>query len=102
MGEAFATEAIAERIRNGGVWEAESNIDLLALVSRVRWKCEFDRMLEVTFVPQADDLALAMSHLVQSSSASRLTAGAAGTSAPTRRWSRTGRDLPTRFFVARE
>jgi hypothetical protein len=32
VGEAFTTEAIAECIRNGGVWEAESNIDLLALV----------------------------------------------------------------------
>jgi hypothetical protein len=30
---AFAPEAMAECIRNGGVWEAESNIDLLALVS---------------------------------------------------------------------
>ena len=28
-----ATEAIAKCIRSGGVWEAESNIDLLALVS---------------------------------------------------------------------
>jgi hypothetical protein len=27
------TEAIAECIRGGGVWEAESNIDLLGLVS---------------------------------------------------------------------
>jgi len=35
-------------------------------------------MREVPFVPKADDLALAMSHLVQFSSASRLTAGAAG------------------------
>jgi hypothetical protein len=35
-------------------------------------------MREIPFVPKADDLALAMSHLAQSSSASRLTAGAAG------------------------
>jgi len=33
VGQALATEAIAECIRNGGVWEAESNIDLLDLVS---------------------------------------------------------------------
>jgi hypothetical protein len=32
-GKALATEAIAECIRSGGVWEAESNIDLLDLVS---------------------------------------------------------------------
>jgi len=31
--QALATEAIAKCIRNGGVWEAESNIDLLDLVS---------------------------------------------------------------------
>jgi hypothetical protein len=35
-------------------------------------------MREVPFVCKADDLALATSHLAQSSSASRLTAGAAG------------------------
>jgi hypothetical protein len=35
-------------------------------------------MLEVPFVRKADDLALAMSHLAQPSSASRFTAGAAG------------------------
>jgi hypothetical protein len=35
-------------------------------------------MREVPFVPKADDLALATSHLVQSSSASRFTAGADG------------------------
>jgi hypothetical protein len=29
----FASEAIAKSIRGGGVWEAESNIDLLDLVS---------------------------------------------------------------------
>jgi len=33
IGQAFATEAIAECIRCGGVWEAESNIELLGLVS---------------------------------------------------------------------
>jgi hypothetical protein len=33
VGQTLATEAIAECIRNGGVWEAESNIDLLDLVS---------------------------------------------------------------------
>jgi len=33
VGQAFAPEAIAECIRNGGVWEAESNIDLLDLAS---------------------------------------------------------------------
>jgi len=32
-GQALATEAIAECIRNGGVWEAESDIELLDLVS---------------------------------------------------------------------
>jgi len=35
-------------------------------------------MREVPFVPEADDLALATSHLVQSSSASRVTAAPAG------------------------
>jgi hypothetical protein len=30
--EALAPKAIAERLRSGGVWEAESNIDLLDLV----------------------------------------------------------------------
>jgi hypothetical protein len=36
--QALTTEAIAECIRNGGVWEAEMNIDLLADAeySRVR------------------------------------------------------------------
>ena len=33
VGQALATEAIAECIRSGGVWEAESNIDLLDLPS---------------------------------------------------------------------
>jgi hypothetical protein len=33
MGQALATEAIAEFIRSGGVWEAESNIELLGIVS---------------------------------------------------------------------
>ena len=40
--------------------------------------CEFDQMREVLFVREADDLALATSHLAQSSSASRFTAGASG------------------------
>jgi hypothetical protein len=35
-------------------------------------------MREVPFVPKADDLALATSHLAQSSSASRVTAAQAG------------------------
>jgi hypothetical protein len=33
VGQAFATEAIAECIRSGGVWEAESNMELLDVVS---------------------------------------------------------------------
>jgi hypothetical protein len=33
MGQALATEAIAECIRSGDVWETESNIELLDLVS---------------------------------------------------------------------
>ena len=33
MGEALAAEAIAESIRSGGVWKAESNIGLLGLVA---------------------------------------------------------------------
>jgi hypothetical protein len=33
MGQALATEAIAECIRSGGLWEAESNIKLPGLVS---------------------------------------------------------------------
>jgi hypothetical protein len=36
------------------------------------------QMGEVLFVREADDLALATSHLAQSSSASRVTAGASG------------------------
>src|SRR5215813_8529906 len=32
VGQALAPKAIAERLRSGGVWEAESNIDLLDLV----------------------------------------------------------------------
>jgi len=52
VGQAFAPEAIAECIRNGGVWEAESNIDLLDLVSlrprrtgmrRSRWNASISR-----------------------------------------------------------
>jgi hypothetical protein len=33
IGQAFATKAIAECIRSGGVWETESNMELLDLVS---------------------------------------------------------------------
>jgi hypothetical protein len=33
VGQALATEAIAECIRSGSVWEAESNIEWLDLVS---------------------------------------------------------------------
>jgi hypothetical protein len=33
VGQALATEAIAECIRSGGVWETESNMELLDLVS---------------------------------------------------------------------
>jgi hypothetical protein len=33
VGQTLATEAIAESIRSGGVWEAESNIELLDLVA---------------------------------------------------------------------
>jgi hypothetical protein len=96
MGQALATEAIVECIRSGGVGEAESNIELLGLVptpAAADWdasvtverinlwentakasqrKCEFDQMREVLFVREADDLALATSHLAQSSSASRV------------------------------
>jgi hypothetical protein len=85
VGQALATEAIAECIRNGGVWETESNIELFDLVStpaaadwdasftveRInlkentakasRRKCEFDKMREVPFVRKADDFALATS-----------------------------------------
>jgi hypothetical protein len=32
VGQALAPKAIAERLRGAGVWEAESNIDLLDLV----------------------------------------------------------------------
>jgi hypothetical protein len=32
MSQALAPKAIAERLRSGGVWEAESNIDLLDLL----------------------------------------------------------------------
>jgi len=103
VGQALAPKAIAKRLRSGGVWEAESNIDLLDLLSipaaadwnasipverinflqntakAFRRKCEFDQMREVLFIRKADDFALgATSHFAQSSSASRFTAGAAG------------------------
>jgi hypothetical protein len=32
VGQALAAEAIAECVRSGGVWEAESNMGLLCLV----------------------------------------------------------------------
>jgi hypothetical protein len=102
VGQAFATKAIAECIRRSGLSEAESNIDLLDLVSTpaaADWdasftvkcinlwenvakgsqrKCEFDHIREVPFIPEADDLALATSHLAHSSSASCVTAAQAG------------------------
>jgi hypothetical protein len=98
----FATEAIAECIRSDAVWEAESNIELLSLVSapaaanrdaaftvkRVelqestakasRRKRKLNQMREVLFVREAGDLALATSHLAQSPSASRVTRAQAG------------------------
>ena len=53
------------------------SINLLENTAKAsRRKCEFDQMREVLFVRETDDLALATSHLVQSSSASRFTAGA--------------------------
>src|SRR5262249_36832074 len=98
VGQALATEAIAESIRRASMWEAESNkerldqnpaaagrdagfkmerLNLLANTAKAsRRKCEFDQMREVPFVRKAGDLALATSHLAQSSSASRFTAGA--------------------------
>jgi hypothetical protein len=33
VGQALTTETIAECIRSGGVWETESNMELLDLVS---------------------------------------------------------------------
>src|SRR5262249_26559359 len=96
MGQGVATEVIAECIRSGGIWEAESNIEWLGVVStpaaadrnasftmeRINLlentakasgrKCEFDQIREVPFVRKADDLALATSHLAQSPSASRV------------------------------
>jgi hypothetical protein len=33
VGQALTTEAIAECIRSGGVWETESNMELFRLVS---------------------------------------------------------------------
>src|SRR5215469_12425081 len=102
VGQALAPKAIAERLRSGGVWEAESHIEWLDLVSTpatadrdasftmerinllentakaFRRKCEFDQMRKVPFVRKPDELAFATSHLTQSSSASRLTAGASG------------------------
>jgi hypothetical protein len=44
VGQAFAVEAIAECIRSGGVWETESNIEWLDLVSTpaaANWDASF-------------------------------------------------------------
>jgi hypothetical protein len=44
VGQAFATEAIAECIRSCGVWEAESNIESLGLVpapATAHWDASF-------------------------------------------------------------
>jgi hypothetical protein len=96
VGQALATEAIEECVRSGSVWEAESNMEWLDLVSTpaaADWdasftverinlsqniakafqrKCEFDQMREVPFVRKPDELVLATSHLAQSPSASRV------------------------------
>jgi hypothetical protein len=68
------------QLRRCGVREAELNIELLDLVSTPAIPPEGfrGRCREVPFVPKADDLALATSHLAQSSSASRVTAAQAG------------------------
>src|SRR5262245_66639567 len=87
VGQALATEAIAECIRGGGICEAESNIELLGLVStptaadrdasflveriklsegtsKASWRnCEFDQMREILFVTTADALALSPAHV---------------------------------------
>jgi hypothetical protein len=103
--QALATETIAECIGSGTIWKAESNVEWLDLVSapaaadwdvsftveRINFlkksvrgfqrKYEFDQMREVPFVRAAGKLAFATDvrgHLVQCSSASRFTAGAAG------------------------
>jgi hypothetical protein len=39
VGQALATKAIAECVRSGGVWEAESNMELFDLVFRVGLGC---------------------------------------------------------------
>jgi len=63
-------------------WDASVTVERIDLKENAakasRRKCEFDQMREVLFVRQAGDLALATSHLAQSSSASRVTAGASG------------------------
>jgi hypothetical protein len=44
VGQAFAAEAIAECIRSGSVWETESNIEWLDLVSTpaaANWDASF-------------------------------------------------------------
>ena len=63
-------------------WDASFTVERINIWENAakasRRKCEFDKMREVPFVPKAHDLALATSHLVQSSSASRFTAAALG------------------------
>ena len=101
MRQVLTTEAIAECIGNGSIWEAESNAKWLDVVStpappewdlpftveRINfWKktvkafqLEFDEMGEVLFVRATNKLVVATdvrSHLAQSSSASRFTASA--------------------------
>jgi hypothetical protein len=62
---AYGADAQAEKHRDPGNTRAKAS----------RRRREFDQMPEVPFVRKADDLALATSHLAQSSSASRFTAG---------------------------
>jgi hypothetical protein len=66
-------------------WDASFTVERINLKQNAaktfRRKCDFDHMREVPFILKANRLALATnatSHLVQSSSASRFTAGAAG------------------------
>src|SRR5262245_24185533 len=57
-------------------WDASVTVECINLkedtAKASRRKCEFDQMREILFVREADDLALATSHLAQSSSASRV------------------------------
>src|SRR5262249_32828643 len=63
-------------------WDALFTVERINLQENTakasRRKCEFDQMREVPFVRKANDLALATSHLPQSSSASRVTAAQSG------------------------